>query len=200
MVIKNTGRLLDTKKFFMCVDIFKNGMTSQLNDSMILNTGLASLLIVLGVVTKNTSKQYWRRNSKWADYLGALLFAGGWAYMAIMLSHDRPDYLVWVFSICAALIFGSVFLMMMTKTKGTMRMVYPLVFAASWLVLGYYVGDHLDGDKKYLGLVSSALVITSMLWVLPYQRKKSVVDGPGMPMFVAAWGIIIYLNSLDRTL
>lgn len=34
-----------------------------------------------------------------------------------------------------------------------------------------------------------------MLYMLPYQRKNCIVDGPGMPLFMLAFGIIILLNS-----
>jgi hypothetical protein len=30
---------------------------------------------------------------------------------------------------------------------------------------------------------------------LPYQRTHNIVDGPGQPLFVMAWGILIMLNS-----
>lgn len=44
-----------------------------------------------------------------------------------------------------------------------------------------------------------ALVIGSMMWTLPTQRKLCVVDGPGMPMFVLAWMIYIFMHATRRS-
>jgi len=65
----------------------------------------------------------------------------------------------------------------------------------AWIVLGVMVGNHLPGRAKYIGLIASAMVLGSMMKVLPYQREEKVVDGPGMPLFVIAWVILIGLNS-----
>jgi hypothetical protein len=75
-------------------------------------------------------------------------------------------------------------------------MYLPLIFAVSWIVLGFGVGNHLSGMAKYWGLLASALVLTSMMHILPHQRSKSNVDGPGAYMFALAWGILILVNSM----
>ena len=75
------------------------------------------------------------------------------------------------------------------KNKEDVPIYYPILFSAGWLLLGWSLSD------RVMGLAASALVIGSMLFVLPWQRKQGIVDGPGMPMLVMAWIIIIYLNS-----
>ena len=77
--------------------------------------------------------------------------------------------------------------------------ILPIIFAISWLVLGFFTGEHLNNNLKFLGLLASILVLISMMVSLPFQRKECIVDGPGMPLFVIAWFIIIYLNSVNRT-
>jgi hypothetical protein len=34
-----------------------------------------------------------------------------------------------------------------------------------------------------------------MMVILPFQRTNNIVDGPGQPLFVIAWVILIMLNS-----
>ena len=79
--------------------------------------------------------------------------------------------------------------------KQTPPMVFPLIFALSWIILGFNVGNHLSGNQKYIGLFASFLVLLSMMHMLPFQRINNIVDGPGMPLFVIAWVIFIILNS-----
>jgi lipid-A-disaccharide synthase-like uncharacterized protein len=74
-------------------------------------------------------------------------------------------------------------------------MMFPIIFAASWIALGLLVGNHLPGKFKYMGLLASILVLISMMKMLPFQRKNNIIDGPGMPTFVIAWVIIIFMNS-----
>ena len=74
-------------------------------------------------------------------------------------------------------------------------MILPAIFAISWLVLGYNSGSHLTGSMKWLGLAVGVLVILSMMVILPFQRKNCIADGPGMPLFVIAWVLIVYMNS-----
>jgi len=76
-----------------------------------------------------------------------------------------------------------------------MPMLYPIIFSCAWILLGYNVGEHLEGNMKYMGLVASGLVLLSMLITLPKQRKGCIVDGPGMPFFVIAWIILVVMNS-----
>jgi hypothetical protein len=79
--------------------------------------------------------------------------------------------------------------------KQTPPMVFPVIFALSWIILGFNAGNHLYGNQKYLGLFASFLVLLSMMQILPYQRTHNIIDGPGQPLFVIAWGILIMLNS-----
>jgi hypothetical protein len=126
--------------------------------------------------------------------LGVALITLGWLYTAYILSVGRKNKMGLVLPSLA--ILGSVMVMKQFMTKGKMPpMAFPAIFAIAWIVLGWNVGGHLTGWMKYLGLVASALVIGSMMGLLPMQRKAGVVDGPGMPMFVLAWVIITLLNA-----
>jgi hypothetical protein len=172
-------------------------MTNKFNYS-----SASALAILSGVVLKNSSEQSEKVPSTLTQ-LGPLLFTLGWfgfAYstsmsenMDIVFSDKRTMIL---FGASAAILI-SVFMMknhMKQQTgvvdKVPMPMMYPLLFAGGWLVLGYNVSE----DKK-TGLVAALLALSSMMFVLPWQRKNNVIDGPGMSMFTLAWVILVYLNS-----
>ena len=75
-------------------------------------------------------------------------------------------------------------------------MLLPAIFAIAWIILGFNVGSHLkNNNMKYLGLLATILVLISMMGILPFQRKHNIIDGPGMPLFVIAWAVIILVNS-----
>lgn len=172
----------------------------KFNNNIALQTTLASLLVIFGVVTKNSFEQLGQPEHPIAQPVGLTLFVVGWLYVAYILSVGKNKAL---FFIPALLILGSVLMMKqhMKKNKESeeevveMPMIYPAVFALSWLVIGFAVGNHLSGAMKYLGLLATVFVLVSMMNMLPYQRENCVVDGPGMPLFVIAWGLIVFLNA-----
>ena len=81
-----------------------------------------------------------------------------------------------------------------------MPTMYPVIFAGSWLALGYTVGMGKGGffnTSTILGLLAAGMVLVGMMVVLPWQRKNNVVDGPGLPLFVAAWGLLAAGNAIQ---
>ena len=167
---------------------------SSINNSVLLKTSVSSLLVIAGVVIKNSLEQMGMKDSP-LKMLGMVLFVSGWIYTAYNLSKGRKNKLVPI--IASMLILGSAIGMKQYMIrKLSPPMVLPIAFAVSWVVLGLGVGNHLSGIKKYLGLIASICVIVSMMGTLPKQRKMCIVDGPGMVLFTIAWSIISVLNSL----
>jgi hypothetical protein len=166
----------------------------KLNNSLVLHTSVAALMVIFGVIVKNASEQMKMPNHPVAKPLGMALFVLGWIYTAYVLSLYKHNKLVFIIPSLA--ILGSVIMMKQSMSKDqSPPIIYPIVFALSWLVLGFNVGNHLPGNMKYFGLVASAFVLLSMMKMLPEQRKDCIVDGPGMPLFVIAWAIIVFLNG-----
>jgi hypothetical protein len=167
----------------------------SLDDQRTKHTALAATLVVAGVVLKNSAEQMpnLKESTKLTiELVGALSFMAGWIYMAIALSNGRKDKLKYVFP--CLVIFGTANLLKTVKNKDV-KMVLAAMFALSWIVLGVLVGDHLQDKRRYFGLIASALVIVSMMGILPMQRQMGVVDGPGMVMFTLAWVVIVMVNS-----
>lgn len=166
----------------------------QLNESLLMHTSFAAIMVIGGVVVKNSSKKLGLKDHKVAKPLGMGLFVVGWLYCAYILSKGRTDRLIPVVASLAVL--GSVVTMKTCMEKGRQPgQIYPIVFALAWVALGHCVGEHLPGYMRYFGLVASALVLGSMMVALPYERKHCLVDGAGMPMFVIAWGIMAFMNA-----
>lgn len=158
-------------------------------------TTLAATLILSGVVFKNSYEQLGEPEHFLSTTAGPAAFVGGWALLAYALSMNAQQKFEYKqpydlrFFACAIAIVGTVFWIKMKKKEKQDPGMIKYLFVIGWLALGYFMPD------RNLGLFAAALVIASMVMVLPWQRKHAVVDGFGMPMFTAAWGIIIYIAS-----
>ena len=166
----------------------------RVDTNLLIQTSIASCLVIFGVVTKNSFEQLGFPNHPIGKPVGMGMFIMGWIYVAYILSINKPNKLMFILPSV-----GIVIAVMMMKTymvkKQTPPVMFPLIFALSWIILGLNVGNHLSGNQKYIGIFASLLVLLSMMKILPYQRTNNVVDGPGMPMFVIAWVILSILNS-----
>jgi len=166
----------------------------RLNNRLVVETSIAALLVIFGVVTKNSFEQLGMPNHPIGKPLGMLLFIVGWIYTAYILSINKPNKALFVLASLGIVVAVMMMKQYMEK-KQTPPMAFPIIFAVSWLILGFMSGNHLSGNMKYAGLFASLLVLLSMMNMLPLQRKHNVIDGPGMPLFVVAWVIIVFLNS-----
>lgn len=167
--------------------------TIVLNSKILTQTSIAASMIVAGVVLNNSIEQLNTKNKSLA-FTGAALFIAGWVYMGYALSASkRRIYLMYILS---AVIAGSVIMMKSYMVKGKKPpMMLPAVFAVSWILLGYFSSAHLYGLERYSGLLASAAVLASVMVLLSTQRKKAIVDGPGMPLFVIGMTILVFVNS-----
>jgi hypothetical protein len=166
----------------------------KIDNNLLIQTSIAASLVIFGVVTKNSFEQLGFPNHPIGKPIGMGMFIIGWIYVAYILSINKPNKIMFILPSV-----GIVIAVMMMKSymvkKQPPPMIFPLIFAISWIILGLYVGNHLTGNQKYIGLIASFLVLVSMMKILPFQRTKNIVDGPGLPLFVMAWVIFIILNS-----
>ena len=166
----------------------------KIDNSLLIQTSIAAGLVVFGVVTKNSFEQLGFPNHPIGKPLGMGMFIMGWIYIAYILSMNKPNKLLFILPSIAIVIAVMMMKTYMVK-KQDPPMIFPLIFAISWIILGLNVGNHLSGNQKYIGLFASLLVLVSMMKILPFQRKNDIVDGPGQPLSVIAWVIFIILNS-----
>ena len=166
----------------------------KIDTNLLIQTSIAACLVIFGVVTKNSFEQLGFPNHPIGKPVGMGMFVIGWIYVAYILSINKPNKLMVILPSIGIVIAVMMMKQYMVK-KQTPPMVFPLIFALSWIILGFNVGNHLSGNQKYIGLFASFLVLLSMMHMLPFQRINNIVDGPGMPLFVIAWVIFIILNS-----
>lgn len=175
-------------------------------------SAIAAGVVIVGVIVKNALDQAgWNENGV-ATYAGAPIFVVGWILVAIALSRDkagRPGAQagVWVASL-VILVSAMVSSMYMSSVYNKDRggsgsssanphppLVWPILFGLAWLALGWLAG----GDSvtaSAVGLLGGACVIASMIFLLPLQRRRCVVDGPGMPLFVLGWTFVVFAHSV----
>ena len=166
----------------------------KINTNLLIQTSIAACLVIFGVVTKNSFEQLGFPNHPIGKPLGMGMFIMGWIYIAYIFSINKPNKLAFILPSIGIVIAVMMMKQYMVK-KQTPPMVFPVIFALSWIILGLNAGNHLVGNQKYLGLFASFLVLLSMMVILPFQRTNNIVDGPGQPLFVIAWVILIILNS-----
>ena len=172
-------------------------MSVAVDKSLLVLGGSGAALAVAGVVGKNTTEQTWSQAFKRAAPLFSLLFAVGWVLVAVAISRGRSPTVQGAVWLAAACIVASVTAMKSrTQKREPACPLLPVVLSVAWLGLGWAATSQLAGASKAWGIFAVALVLGSMLWILPEQRRNCVVDGPGMPMFVSAWAILVVANAV----
>ena len=125
------------------------------------------------------------------NMIGMALFLLGWLLVGYSISTTNGGTSL---PYAAALVIAaSVMMMKKTMKEGgdSDKMKYLVGgFVAGWLLLAYSIRT-----GQPIAFVAALLVFASMLYFLPQQRDKGIVDGPGLPLFVIAWGLLIVANS-----
>jgi uncharacterized membrane protein YhdT len=182
-------------------------MSLTLNKTKVLRTMLPALAIMVGVMLKNGGEQFaacgGRINKKQMKMIGSLLFVGGWIGIAYAVgmacnSMKRGKHM-WMPVAASAGVLLSVMAMMHykhKKDKPRWLVAAPVIFAGSWLLLGYSVAMGKGNLAMMFGLGAAACVLLSMMVALPWQRKKKVIDGPGMALFALGWIALTVANSM----
>lgn len=161
-------------------------------DNTLMQSVAGAALVIAGVVIENSLEQMNRPPS----ILGPILFLAGWATFAFAVANNTINngvgYLPYI---AAALIACSVLIMKQNMSgKGGIPISMNLLkfgFVAGWLLLAFSIGKH-----STIAFISALIVFLAMMVLLPKQRLMGVVDGPGMPLFTAAWAGMVFANAL----
>ena len=183
----------------------------QLNDEALALTSLGAAGVISGVVIKNSMEQLSKKNSVLAKFVGPAIFVGGWLLVlwAVIRGDVGLNATTIQASLAVAMIIGVVMYMKdkMSK-KEKIEWYIGLLFPLGWILLAYTIGlggfdnitnlsiDQVLDIKPILSFSSAAVILISMLWALPWQRKNCIVDGPGMPLFCLGWALLIGANSI----
>lgn len=166
------------------------------NTSRLIWSSVAASLVTLGVILKNGIEQAgWGKTPAMAS--GLPVFVVGWIMVAVALSRGKPGRPaemagVWLTSmtILATSVASSV-----AMSRGERpHLALPISFGLAWLGLGWLSGD--TTTARMVGLVGAVAIIASMVFLMPLQREYCVTDGPGMPLFVLGWTVIVLVHSI----
>lgn len=181
--------------------------TISLNQNKFFQAMVAAGLVMAGVMLKNGGKQLSKfkgnKENNTTMMIGMALFILGWVGVAWVtssgsLSSTRSRICV----AASATILVIVIVMMEVMKKNPDKkprwfMVLPVMFSVAWIALGYGVSMGKKNIALWLGVGASLFVILSMLISLPWQRKKNIIDGPGVGLFALAWVGISMANALS---
>jgi len=178
-----------------------NTSTVSLCQPRVAYMSFAALLVISGVIVKNTYEQMGQKDNTAAKWTGMALFLVGWAKIAYLCAVDNNHkFRKWegcFVVVAVAMIIAAVMMMKQKMTAGEdVPMYLPSMFAVGWVALGYFAAPRGKLRNQLIGVMAGVLVSVSMLWVLPWQRKEGIIDGPGMPLFVLGWMFLILANSM----
>lgn len=126
-------------------------------------------------------------------------FILGWAVVAysIALSGGRlPLNLKTLLAVAGAVaVVVGVFHVKASKKAGKnpdkmLAMLFPL----GWVLTALAIMKGSSKNRKF-AIFGTGLVLVSMMLVLPWQRERCLVDGPGYSMFVNAWWLLAIANN-----
>lgn len=172
---------------------------------------LPAAAVVTGVALKMSVKNFPNPTAEILEYApmaGVLMFCSGWAGVARAMTFKNGIYQNNVKSqiILVSITFILVAVLGMQSNYSSIpdswRKLLPLVFGLGWLGLGFGASrkegqaNKKSNSAEYIGLTAGALVIASMLFMLPWQRKYNMVDGLGLPVFVVAWFALSYVHAM----
>ena len=193
----------------------------NLDNTTLLLAILGSSMVYGSVVMKNSSEQMNMPSDNMMAQVGKSIFAAGWMIVAYVIS-DKKMSVNSAVSLAAAMgIMISVFNMkaiMEEKKMMEMEMsqmdeekkeefkqlrvpglpipIFAALFAISWVVVGVMVGMGRGTMSKIMGGAATTYALSSMMFMLPWQRANCITDGAGMGIFMLTWVLLSIGSSL----
>ena len=166
-------------------------MVYILDEQKVNLVGFGATCVIAGVVIKNSLEQMGQKEH-YGTNIGMALFLGGWCFVAYGIGKNQNNTNRMLAILSSLVIVGAVMGMKSYMTnKETPPMWLPGTFALAWILLGYSSSKGTLLQDKLMGVFAGVLVGISMLVILPWQRKNKIIDGPGMPLFVLAWVLLV---------
>ena len=161
-------------------------------------SAVAAWIVILGVILKNGIEQAgWGKMPAMAS--GLPVFVIGWILVAVALSKGKkglPGHQAGIWLSSLAILATAIASGVIMSQGERPHLALPIIFGLAWLALGWLAGNTILGSVA--GLLGGAAVIFSMVFLLPLQRDYCVVDGPGMPLFVLGWTLVVFAHSITR--
>jgi hypothetical protein len=144
----------------------------------------AGILVMSGLMLKKGGKQ--AKYPRTAQDIGYGLLIIGWLLVAFVTGVKARKVLLQPL-LASLIVLASVIMMVQhTDKKQPAPIVLPFVFSMALFILGWVISK---GGKfsQRLGFLGPLLLILSCIVFLPCQRKKKVVDGPGVALHTLGW-------------
>lgn len=159
---------------------------------------VGGLIIQVAVSVKNSLEKLKMEDPK-VGLVAKGAFVLGWLIVAYSISlsgNKLPLRLktLLAFGGAAAVVAGVFHVKSSKKAGKEPNKIISMGFPVGWVLLMFalLMGS---GKKKTLAILAVALVLGSMMFVIPYQRDRCMVDGPGYNMFVNAWWLLALANN-----
>ena len=160
---------------------------------------VGGLLIQVGVTMKNTLENL-KIEKKEIELIGKGSFILGWVVVAYSIIISNKGGIQFnmksLFAIIGAIgIVMAVFHVKMSKKEGKIpNKIISMMFPIGWILTGMSIIMRRERNSWLAGL-GTALILGSMIFVIPKQRELCLVDGPGYNMFSIAWWLLAIANN-----
>jgi hypothetical protein len=169
----------------------------------ILKVLLPATVIIIGMIVTNGGNQYYTTNTRSTIIAGAFMFTMGWIslmYGIVTQSNKfvkgKRSNLLITASVIIVLSFVCITYIIPKAAIHTPWIVaFGMMFTCGWILLGYAISIDRPQRSQGLGLGAAIAIILSILVFLPLQRRRSIVDGPGMALFAVGWGLMAAANG-----
>lgn len=165
-----------------------------INRTRLLEMLMATVLVVTGATMSSTAKEA-KGLTEGMRYIlaivGFIFFIGGWGLVAYRFYQTIPKKAMYFIPGIAAIVISSLVIRFTTLPKWP----FFLGYAAGWALFGWAISSEIEGTDRWLGPSAAALAVASMVGMMPWQRQNCIVDGLGLPLYVAGWVLVSIVHA-----
>lgn len=176
-------------------------MSLCMNQELFLKTLTASLFIMVSGMIEYGGEEI---NAGYAaKSLGTILFILGWLGILYLTGYKNGNFLMFPV-ITASIIIISMLVIAWSRNKygweNTPKWctMFYVTFAIGWVAFAYAISIGKPNIVLWFSLLASGMTIFSTMVLLPYQRPRCIVDGPGISLFVLTWVFVSIVNSIEK--
>lgn len=168
-------------------------------------TSFGAILIMMSFLTKTTLVQMGKENPT-IDLFCLVGLVLGLIVMTYSLSMDEEGnvnlsenktLLMFISSIVVGLSGLVMHKHMKFPVEGDYEMWIKVAFGFGMICLAYMSGLEKKKENLTMMILGSLFIIGSFLFVIPWQEKNSICNGPGLVVMMLGWILLILGNSLE---
>ncbi len=164
-------------------------------------SSIGALFIILGYIINKNSKKI-SSNDEMYVLFSKIIYILGWLIFAFSIGiTNYKTYDINLKSILAIIgvmiILFSFYEINEIKKKDndkTKKYIYLCLYFFGWLTLSFAIYYKSQNIGKYI-ILGLLLIFISLLYFLPKQRDKCMVDGIGAYLLISGWLCLVFANS-----